>query len=353
MGFRDALRAISPSGFKLGFTQQSTPFSANSHPGPNFPGWRWPVDDNDYRSAVQQARLSSLVEACIGYRSENAVSTPWILKERKQDGDTLTEHPVLDLLNMPNPYDDGMSALIKIWRDLDLRGNGYLLKVKSRIGDTVELWQRTSLMLRPITDKSGMLVSYQYKVQNQPAVYYLPEDVIHLRYPDPDGAPWDGRSPLEAAAVELFLDREAGKYQADSLKNGIAGLLLALASMPEDERPSADQIAAMKEYFKSELGGRNRGRPVLAEFPVTPHKIEFSPDEMRLLETHNFAEERISGIYRIPAALVQFRAGLENTTANATLKEWEEQGMARKHHPHAEPDSRAAIGATAARLPRR
>ena len=149
MGLRDALRAISPAGFKLGFTQQSTPFSANSHP--NFPGWRWPADENDYRSAVQQARLSSLVEACIGYRSENAVSTPWILKERKQDGDTLTEHPVLDLLNMPNPYDDGMSAQIKIWRDLDLRGNGYLLKVKSRIGETVELWQRTSLMLRPIS----------------------------------------------------------------------------------------------------------------------------------------------------------------------------------------------------------
>ena len=63
-----------------------------------------------------------------------------------------------------------------------------------------------------------MLVSYEYKVQNQPAVYYEPEDVIHLRYPDPDGAPWDGRSPLEAAGVELFLDREAGKYQADSLK---------------------------------------------------------------------------------------------------------------------------------------
>ena len=102
---QSVFRAITD--LKLGHTQQSTPFSANSHPGPNFPGWRWPVDDNDYRSAVQQARLSSLVEACIGYRSENAVSTPWILKERKKDGDTLTEHPVLDLLNMPNPYDDG------------------------------------------------------------------------------------------------------------------------------------------------------------------------------------------------------------------------------------------------------
>ena len=109
----------------------------------------------------------------------------------------------------------------------------------------------------------------------------------------------------------------------------------------------------MKEYFKSEMGGRNRGKPTLAEFPVTPHNIEFSPEEMQIGEAHNFAEERISGIYRIPAALMQHPGWPRKHDRQRDAQRMGRAGMARKHHPDAEPDSRAAIGATAARLPRR
>lgn len=325
MGFLDtALRAIPRVNFSLGGTGGSRPsiYSQN----PEYGGVdRQRLDYLEYeRKAVDNAAMSTLVKACANYRANNAASTPWVL-ERVDGTEREDNHPVLDLLNRPSPFLDGRSFTIAMWQALDIKGNAYAIKVEGEMAGQFEVWPVPPHTMTPRTDDKGLLTHYEYKPKGQKFAYPR-EEVIHLRYPNPFGPPWEGMSPIAVAGTELWLDKQAGRHSVALLRNGARpGFIASLESMPDEERPSPDAVSALRDELEAKYTGDATGRPMFLPFPVKIHQTQYSPEEMHLIALHEFGEERVCGLYGLPAAVIQMRVGLQQTTTNASLEQWEKQ----------------------------
>ena len=81
-----------------------------------------------------------------------------------------------------------------------------------------------------------------------------------------------------------------------------------------------------RDYLRNEYGGSNRGETLFSEFPIDVHALQASnPDMVHPKMIHDFVQEMVCATYRLPAAVVQYGVGLEQTTENATLKQYEKQ----------------------------
>ncbi|MGH7891633.1 MAG: phage portal protein [Thermodesulfobacteriota bacterium] len=77
----------------------------------------------------------------------------------------------------------------------------------------------------------------------------------------------------------------------------------------------------VKQYFKEMFTGDKRGEPVVLSGRTKVDQFGFDPKKLDLSNVRNVTEERICAALGIPAAVVGFGTGLEQTTVGATLKE--------------------------------
>jgi hypothetical protein len=77
-------------------------------------------------------------------------------------------------------------------------------------------------------------------------------------------------------------------------------------------------------YIEDNFTGSNRGRPWVLSGPTKIQEFGFDPSKMALTEVHNIAEERACALTGVPAAIVGFGSGLEQTKVGATMKELRE-----------------------------
>jgi hypothetical protein len=77
----------------------------------------------------------------------------------------------------------------------------------------------------------------------------------------------------------------------------------------------------MKEYFKDNYGGDMRGEPFVVGAPTKVETIQWDPEKLNLSALRAIPEERITSLLGIPAAVVGFGTGLEQTKVGATMAE--------------------------------
>ena len=83
---------------------------------------RWSA--RDYTTlAFQGYQRNAIVYRCVRMIAEAAASVPWRLYDGRAE---VTAHPVLDLLNWPNPKEAGPVFLEAIFSNLLLYGNAYI-----------------------------------------------------------------------------------------------------------------------------------------------------------------------------------------------------------------------------------
>ncbi|MFK4985474.1 phage portal protein, partial [Klebsiella pneumoniae] len=80
-------------------------------------------------------------------------------------------------------------------------------------------------------------------------------------------------------------------------------------------------VEATKTWFKQAFGGDNRGGPLVMGAPTDVTPYGFNPQQMNMSEGRDVAEERVCACLGIPAAIVGFGAGLQQTKVGATMEE--------------------------------
>jgi len=240
---------------------------------------------------------------------------PVILERRlaNDETETVRDHPMLSLLDSPNPYYDGHLLTMALAGDLALSGNAYVLKVRSNGGAPVELWWAPSSMMEPRwpSDGSAYLSHYDYTPAGQ-TIRIQPEDVVHVR----DGLdPQNTRKGLSALASllrEVFTDNEAANMTASLLANmGVPGLVIS----PEGNvMPSPTDVTAIKEFFQQQFTGDKRGAPLVIGAPTKVQQFGFSPEQMNVKALRRIPEERVTAVMGIPAIVAGLGAGLDRST---------------------------------------
>lgn len=278
----------------------------------------------DYRREVGDGLDSSVVTAPIQWIQRALPEATLQVKRRGKDGklDALDTHPMLDLIQAPNPHYDDIALWGATLFSLLFDGNGYWLKVRNGAGRPAELWYVPHWTMEPKwpQDGSQFISHYRYTPGGgSEAIRLDPEDVVHFRLGLNPRNTRLGLAPLDGALREIFMDLESSNFVASLLRNmGVPGVVI---SPKGGALPAPADVEATKAWFQEAFGGDKRGGPLVIGAPTDVSPYGFNPQQMNMGEARDIAEERVCACLGIPAAVVGFGAGLQQTKVGATMEE--------------------------------
>ena len=284
--------------------------------------WNWllPRTKFDYAKEVGDGHSSSVIMGPVLWVARTFPEAPLAVAD---DGELSSEHAMLDLVRRPNPFYSGITLMMATAINFVLQGNAYWLKVRNNQRAVKQLWHIPYWMMEPKWDKDGKeyITHYNYSPDAN-AIKVDVEDVVHFRFGLDDRNIRKGLAPLYSLVREVFTDDEAANYTATILKNaGVPGLVIS----PEGDMLAQDDDAGtVKDWFKKMFSGDKRGEPLVMKSATRVEQFGFSPSEMDIGKLRNIPEERVTAVLGVPAAVVGFGTGLQQTKVGATMAEMRE-----------------------------
>ena len=289
---------------------------------PGQPVW----SKRDFAQFAREGYQKNVIAAMCVQKTAEAMSSIGLEVWR---GETLlSEHPLIDLLNRPNPQMSGREY-IEAWASfLLIAGNSY--EERFDVGsDPRELYILRPDRMRPIPSKDGLVSGYEYSGPNGQKrrwnVDALGGDypVWHTKLFNPLDD-WIGQSPMEAGAYSIDQHNEAMAWMQGLLQNSArpSGALVYAgdSTLPDDEYQRL-KVQIEEQYS----GARNAGRPMLLEGGLSWQQMGLNPSDMGIAESKNGAARDVALAFGVPAMLLGIPG--DNTYANyaeARLAFWED-----------------------------
>ena len=254
---------------------------------------------------------NAIVYRCVNEIANGASAVPYMIK---QGDEVLEYHPIMDLLNRPNPLQSNSEFFASLFGYLLLAGNSYVLKVGADNQPPSELH-----LLRPdrITIKGGQNYipeKYQYMISGRVhAEYEVDQETansdlkqIKLWNPLDD---YYGLSPLAAGALEIDQHNMSAKHNVNLLNNG-ARPSGAVVFKPRDDQGFAVNLTeSQRQQLLTDLNNRfsgtsNAGRPMLLEGDFDWKEMGLSPKDMDFGNLKHMATTDIALCFGVPSQLV-------------------------------------------------
>lgn len=286
-----------------------------------------PVDATWTRGGFQNLAAQGFVRNPVVYRcvrmiAEAAGRVPLVVSE---NGQRLTDHPLLALLSRPNPNQAGPELLESLYAYLETAGNAYLQAV---VGDGAVsgLFELRPDRMQPVVGSDGWPIAYRYTaggrtVTLSQAPAPVPA-VLHLKlfHPLDDH---QGLAPLEAARQALDIHNAAANWNKALLDNA-ARPSGALVYSSAAGTLTTEQFKRLKEELEQGFSGAaNAGRPMVLEGGLDWKTIALSPKDMDFIEAKNAAARDIALAFGVPPMLLGIPG--DNTYSNyaeANLNFW-------------------------------
>ncbi|MEM7743101.1 MAG: phage portal protein [Pseudomonadota bacterium] len=272
------------------------------------------------RDMASMAR-SGYERNAIGFRAvrmvaEAAAAVPMLVSE---GGARMSEHPLVNLLEQPNPAQDGRTLLEALYGHLQLSGNAY---VEGAAPDTLGLPRELHVLrpdrMRVVPGPDGWPSAYEYHVSGKAHRWSMTADarpILHLKAFHPLNDHY-GMSPLEAAAQAIDVHNAAANWSKALLDNAArpSGAIV-FGSKDGSSTMSEEQYQRLiDEIETNHAGARNAGRPMLLEGGLDWRPMSHSPSDMEFLETKNAAAREIAMAFGVPPMLLGLPG--DNTYAN-------------------------------------
>ena len=267
------------------------------------PGW-WRDD-----ATAQLRQYSSWVYAAVNaIAQEVAKQKPSLFRAHGPCGHEREmlppTHPLAQLLAQPNPWLTPWELWYLTTVYLELTGNCYWYAAPvyaggSRLHAPGELWVVPTPWVRIIPDARDFIAAYEIIAPGSPAQRFRPDEIIHLKYPNPLD-PHVGLSPLQANALTIDVNSELQRSRYHSFLAGQRpGIVLRT-----EQTLSEPTIRRLEEKIAARFGGReNWQRPLVLEQGLTASPWTLSPAEMDYLNSARLTREEILAIYRVPGPI--------------------------------------------------
>jgi HK97 family phage portal protein len=246
-------------------------------------------------------------------------------------GDTeLVDHPLITLLERPNPlqsYSDYVRAKVSF---LMIAGNGY--EERFMVGREVkELYQLRPDRMKIVPSSNGIPSAYEYtlgqnKVRWEMDPRTLECDVRHLKLFNPLND-WYGMSPIEAGSYAIDQNNEAMNWMQALLQNSArpSGALTVKDSGTLSDENFNRLKAQIEEQYS---GSSNAGRPMLLEGGLDWQQMGLSPTDMGIIEVKFSSARDVALAFGVPPQLLGIPG--DNTYSNyaeARLAFWEDTAL--------------------------
>jgi HK97 family phage portal protein len=267
----------------------------------------------NYNKFADEAYTKNVIAfKCISMVSKLVASIDWKLYELTDRKDYLLKHPILDLLNFPNPQTNGSLLFESLISYKLISGNSFMLAVTDGNGTPKELYTLRPDRVSLSTDKNGYVNSFIYSAGGKDIKY--PVDkltgkslVMHYKNFHPLNDHF-GLSPIEAAAYSIDQHNAAAKWNQALLQNG-AKPSGALVVKPGADGSSGslteEQFARVKNQIEDQYSGaHNAGRPMLLEGGLDWKEMSLSPKDMDFLESKHMSAREIALAFGVPSQLL-------------------------------------------------
>jgi HK97 family phage portal protein len=272
-----------------------------------------------YKDLATEGYLyNSIANACINRIATSIASVEPHLYKRTKGGklEKVESHPLLDLLENPNPAQSGKEFMEWLVSYFYVGGNAYIYGNR---GITGKLKQPTELqLLNPgqmkVQPGSGLFPSYyEYRPRpQQDAIRYSVDQntgyspVLQLKTFNPL-SPWEGISPMMAAAFGIDIFNSGNKWNKRLLDNDArpSGALVVKNADGSAQTLSEEQYQRLKEMIDQQMsGGSNAGRPLLLEGGLDWKEMSVNPKDLDFLNGKNSAATDIGLTFGVPSQLI-------------------------------------------------
>lgn len=275
----------------------------------------------DYQQLADEGyQKNVIVYRCVNLIARGIGSIPWLLYDHEHE---VEHHPILDLLNIPNPNQAGSAFIESIVGHLLLSGNAYIQAVFNGNNIPRELYALRPDRMKVIPGSSGVPQAYEYAVENDKR--YLncdPEQgniaILHLKYFHPLND-WYGMSPIEAAARSIDQHNVVAEHNLSLLQNGgrPSGALMFRPS-PNNTPLTDVQREGLREDIKNIYeGSTNAGKVLVLEGDFDWKEMGLSPKDLDFIEGKNLSAREIAQAFGVPPILV----GIPGDATFANYKE--------------------------------
>ncbi|MEI7729189.1 MAG: phage portal protein [Verrucomicrobiota bacterium] len=268
---------------------------------------------------VNPYQQSAWVYAAVCAKAAKIAQIPFRLSRagvRRRGENLVTSGPLYDLFQRPHPRLDRFAfwELISTW--LDLRGEVFLValdadgRVQSLTARPRAFPVRSLLVLPPddfqeiITDHQ--LTGWRYQPGGPysplPGAALLPEEVIHLKLPNPFQF-WRGMSPLTVAQLAVQTDYASAQFMKGLMLNNADPGLIVTANSCLSEHQMEQIYAALRER-KRRPGAADR--PLFLPFDVKVDKPALRAADVQFLENRKFSRQEIGSIFKVPQTILGY-----------------------------------------------
>jgi HK97 family phage portal protein len=285
---------------------------------PNGQNWHFtmPNTNTDYKSKVGQGDGSSVLMAVMFWIMRRMADSQYQLLKNNE---VIEQHELLNLLKKPNQHYSGRLLRMGTALSYSMDGNAYWLKIRNGRLKPVQLWYVPHWLVEPHwpEGRTDTYIDYYKYYTGCDWKEILPEDIVHFRFGIDPYNTRKGMSPIKSLFREIFTDDEASNFTASLMTNmGIPGLIISPGSDNATVK-EGDKKAVEKRF--DDLKGDKRGKTVVMSSKTEVKQFGFTPVQMDLGRLRQIPEERVTAVLGVPAAVVGFGTGLEQTAVGATL----------------------------------
>ena len=238
----------------------------------------------------------------------------------------LPTHPLVQLLEKPNPWMSHGQMWGTVVMDMALAGNAYLLEARVQNGlmegAPAELWRLRPDHVRIIPSKTKFIEGYEYGT-GRDKVIYRPEDIVHFKARNPLD-PYYGMPPLMAASGRVDIDEAMQTFLRSFYESGGSGpgsiLTLKQGLSPEARQEIEEGI---KRKFSSVTGPQEWLILDNTESSYSRVGLERGLRDALPAELDAVNEARIAMVFGIPGSILGLKIGYESSSYANKRQDWQ------------------------------
>ena len=228
------------------------------------------------------------------------------------------KHPLVAILQRPNPFMGQYELLESTGLCLGLSGNYYWKIAYDPMGTPVEVWGLLPQFVHVIPDRDRFISGYVYGRGTEVEQTFEAKDVVHFRYPNPTGDPYYGRGDLAACVAEARLGFQFVAFAQAMLDNGVQPGLVVTGQFTEQQRTQLEVSLQAKHG-----GVHNAGRHfVISGTEVDVTTLNLGEKEMAFLASSERIDQVVFNCFDVPMELGRMKPGGLSGNTNAVY-EWQ------------------------------
>lgn len=254
-----------------------------------------PFDD-----LLRTYKLHPWVYACVFAICSRVAAVPLrILRETGKGREPWPDHPMASLMRSVNPYMTMMELMEYTCMSAELTGNAYWALETLGGSEPAEIWPLEPGKMKVLQSREKFVDRYVYDVDGR-EITYLPEEIVHFRYPSPISMHY-GQGSVEAGKLPIAADLLSLAFNKNFFQNSARPDAMLMSKVP---LRNEDRIRIRASWKKMHQGVQNSHKLALLEGDMEYKEIVRSHRDMEFVQLRKMNREEILSVFGVPPIIV-------------------------------------------------